>query len=94
MTLHYHKGQVQNYKFSVDCMGQIMLYIMTISRKHLSIYEVLALKLEQFIEVLKVLSTEHLTITLISPTQLEHMLNQVPVTLQKTNPNYKLLFAD
>ena len=51
-------------------------------------------KLEQFIEALGILSTGHSPITLISPIQLEHMLHQVQEALQKTYPNYNLLFTD
>ena len=76
-TLHYDMGQVQNYKYSVNFVRQIMLYIMTISEQHLSIYEVLVHKLEQSIEELDIFSTGPLPIILISPTQQEHMLNQV-----------------
>ena len=93
-TLYYDMGQVQNYKYSVNYLGHIMLYLMTISEQHLSIYEVLVHKLEQFIEALDTLHTGHLPINLISPTQLKHMLNQVKKALQKTNPNYNLLFPD
>ena len=71
-----------------------MLYLMKISEKHLSIYEVLVHTLEQFIEALDILSTGHLPITLISPTQLENILNQVKKALQKTSPNYNLPFPN
>ena len=60
-----------------------MLYLMTISVQHLSNYAVLAHKLEKFIEALGILSTGHLLITLISPTQLEHIPDQVKAVLQK-----------
>ena len=52
-----------------------MLYLMTVSEQHLSVYEVLIHKLEKFIETLDILITGHLPITLISPTQLSHILN-------------------
>ena len=40
-TLYYDMGQVQNYKYSVNYAGQIMLYLMTVSEQYSSIYEVL-----------------------------------------------------
>ena len=67
-------GQVQNYKYSINYVRQVILYLMTISEQHLSTYEVLVHKLEQFIDALDILSTGHLAIPLISPTQLECML--------------------
>ena len=79
-------GHVQNYKYSMNYVGQIMLY--------LSIYEVLIHKLEQFIQALDILSTVHLPITLASPTQLAHMPDQVKTALHKTNQDYILLFPD
>ena len=51
-------------------------------------------KLEQFIDALVILNTGHLPITLILPTQLEHMLKEVKEALRKKNPNYNLLFPD
>ena len=47
-----------------------------------SIYEVLAHKVEQFIEGLEILITEHFPTTLISHPQLDNMLNKVKDTLQ------------
>ena len=44
-------------------MGQIMLYLMTVSEQHLCIYEVLVPKLEQFTEAFNILGTGHLPIT-------------------------------
>ena len=44
-TLYYDVEQVQNYKHSVNYVGQIMLYLMTMSEQHLSINEVLVHKL-------------------------------------------------
>ena len=49
---------------------------MTISELNLSIYEVLIHKLELLIEVFDILRTGHLPKTLISPTQLMHMLDK------------------
>ena len=88
---YYHMGQVQNYKYSVNYVGQIMVYLMTIS-EHLSICDVLVRELEEPIEELNTLSREHGPITFISPTQLEQMLNQVKSALQKTNANCYLSF--
>ena len=61
---------------------------MTIGEQHLSIYEVLIHKLEQFMEALDILSTGHLSINLISHTQLP----QTKTVLQKTNPDNTILF--
>ena len=56
---------------------------MTIREQHVSIYELLIHQLEQFIEIIDILGTGHLPITLISPTQLTHMLDQVKTVPQK-----------
>ena len=74
-------GKVQNYKYGVNHLGQIMLYQMTIHGPHPSIYEVLIHKLEKFIEALDILCTGHLPITMLSPTELTHMLDQVKTAL-------------
>ena len=85
--LYYDMAQVQNCGCSVNYVGQTMLYLITISQQHLSFYEDLIHKLEQLIEALNILSTGHLPLTLVSPTQLIHMLDQVKSALQKTNPD-------
>ena len=46
-TLYYDMGQVQNFKYSVNYVGQIMLYLVTISYQHLSTNKVLVHKLEK-----------------------------------------------
>ena len=71
-----------------------MIYLMTVSKHHLNIYGVMIHKLEQFIEALDILSAGHLPITLVSPTQMTHMLYQVKRAIQKTNTDYTLLFPD
>ena len=84
-------GQVQNYRYRASYVGQTMLYLINISEQHLSIYEVLIHKMKQFTWTLCILNTEHLPATLISPTQLTHMLDQVKAVLQKMDPEYDLL---
>ena len=61
---------------------------------NLGIYEVLIHKLAELIKAFDMLSTEHLSITLISPTELIYMLDQGKTALQKLNPDYTLLFPD
>ena len=73
-TLHYDQRQAQNCKYSVNYAGQAMLYLMTISEQHLSVYEVFIYKLKQSIDALDILSIGHLPIALLSPTQLTNML--------------------
>ena len=94
MTLHYDMGQVQNHTYNVNIIGQTKLYLMNMSEQHPGIYEAVIHKLEQSLEVLDILSTEHLPITLLSSTQLTHMLEEVKATLQKTNQDLSLLFYD
>ena len=57
---------------------------MTRSEEHLNTYKVMVNKLEQLMKAFDILSTVHLPITLISPTQLTHMLEEVKTALQKT----------
>ena len=63
---------------------------MTIGKQHFSIYEVVIHKLRQFIGTLDILNRGHLPISLISLTQLTHMLHHVKAALQKTNTFHDL----
>ena len=58
-----------------------MLYPVSVSEQHMSIYEVLIHKLDQFIETLDILSTGHFSKTLILPIQFTHMLDQAQAAL-------------
>ena len=80
-TLYYNMGKIQSYKFSINYVVQIMFYLRTISEQHLSVYEVLVHKLEQFIEALSILNTGHSPLTLTSPPQLKYMLDPVKKAL-------------
>ena len=71
-----------------------MLYMLTIGEQHLNIYEVLMHKLEQIRQALNIMSTENLPITLISSTEVTHVLDQVKTAIQTTNPPNILLFPD
>ena len=84
-------NHIQNYKYSVNTVDQIMLYLMNITEKHLRINNVLIYNLEQLIEVLYISCTGHLPITLKSPTQLTHVLDQAKAALQETNTKYTFM---
>ena len=56
-TLHFYMGKIQNYGYSINYVGQIMLYLVTISEQHLSIFEFLIHTLEQIIKALYILNT-------------------------------------
>ena len=85
-------GKVQYNRHNVNYVEQRMPYLMTISEPHLSIYEVLIPGLEKNYRGPLFLSQGHLTITLISPTQMVYILAQVRKALQQTNPDYTLHF--
>ena len=38
-TLYYDLGKIQNYGYSINYVGQMMLSLMTISEQYLSIYK-------------------------------------------------------
>ena len=67
---------------------------MTIFQQYLSIYYVFICKLQKIIEDPDILSTENLSISLMSPSQFTNMLNQVKADLEKTNMHCGLLFPD
>ena len=68
-----------------------LLFLRTIKEKYVRIYERFINKLKTYSEAIHVLSKGHLPITLIPPSKLEAILQQVKTALAKTNKNYDLV---
>ena len=68
-----------------------LLFLKTINEKYVRMYERFINELKTYSQAIHVLSKGYLPITLIPPSKLETMLQQVKTALAKTNKNYDLV---
>ena len=68
-----------------------LLFLRTINEKYVRMYERFINELKTYSEAIHVLSKGYLPITLIPPSKLEAILQQVKTALAKTNKNYDLV---
>ena len=68
-----------------------LLFLRTINEKYVRMYERFINELETYSQAICILSKGYLPITLIPPSKLETMLQQVKTALAKTNKNYDLV---
>ena len=68
-----------------------LLFLRTINEKYVRMYERFINELKTYPQVIHILSKGYLLITLIPPSKLEIMLQQVKTALAKTNKNYDLV---
>ena len=68
-----------------------LLFLRTINEKYVRMYERFINELKTYSQAICILSKGYLPITLIPPSKLETMLQQVKTALAKTNKNYDLV---
>ena len=77
------------YSYAIDSM----LFLSTISEKYVRIYERFIIELKSYSMLIRILSKGYLPITLIPPSKLEAILEQVRLVLAKTNKDYDLVLT-
>ena len=82
-TLHHNE-----YNYSVDSL----LFFTPIRERYVRIYERFIVELKSYSKAIRILSKDYLPITLITPSKLEAILEQVKLILTKTNKDYNLVF--
>ena len=75
------------YSYSISTL----LFLTTIKEKYVRIYERFLVELKTSSKAIRVLSKGYLPISLIPPSKLETMLQQVKLALAKRNKNYDLV---
>ena len=68
-----------------------LLFLRTINEKYVRMYERFINELKTYSRAIHILSKGYLPITLVPPSKLEAILQQVKTTLAKTNKNYDLV---
>ena len=68
-----------------------MLFLTTVKEKYVRMYENFINELTSYSRAIRILSKGYLPITLITPTKLEAILQQVHLAIAKTNQDYELV---
>ena len=74
------------FDYSIDAV----LFLTTIKEKYVKMYEKFIAELKFFSKVIRILSKGHLSISLILPSKLEAILEQVKIAIAKTNKDYEI----
>ena len=93
-TMHkWLKEQLINsnneYRYTTDSV----LLLTTIKEKYVRVYEKFIVELKSYSKAIRILSKGYLPITLMPPSKLEAILEQVKLILGKTNKDYDLLLT-
>ena len=77
------------FSYSIDSI----LFLTTIKEKYVRMYERFIVELKSYSKAIRILSKEYLPISLIPPSKLEAILEQVKIALAKTNKDYDLVLT-
>ena len=75
------------FDYSIDTV----LFLTTVKEKYVRMYEKFINELKSYSRAIRILSKGYLTITLIMPSKLEAILQQVQLAIAKTNQDYELV---
>ena len=85
------KQQITHYNDEHYYSITTLLFLGTINEKYVRMYERFINELKTYSQAIHILSKGYLPITLIPPSKLEAILQQVKTALAKTNKNYDLV---
>ena len=85
------KQQLTHYNDEHSYSITTLLFLRTINKKYVRMYERFINELKTYSQTTCILSKGYLPITLIPPSKLEAILRQVKTALAKTNKNYDLV---
>ena len=68
-----------------------MLYLRTVHDKYIALYRELITQLCVYISAIRILAKGYIPISLVTPSKLREILNEVKTSIRKTNPDYDLV---
>ena len=68
-----------------------LLYLRSVLYKYIRLYRELITQLHVYASVIRILAKGYLSISLVTPSKLREILNEVKTAIQKTNPGYDLV---
>ena len=87
------KDQLTNSNNEFSYAIDSMLFLTTIKEKYVRMYEKFIVELKSYSKGIRILSKGYLPISLIPPSKLEAILEQVKLVLAKTNKDYDLVLT-
>ena len=75
------------YHYSINSL----LYLRTVQDKYIALYRELITQLHIYTSSIRILAKGYLPISLVTPSKLRKILNEVKTAIQKTNPDYDLV---
>ena len=87
LELYLHQDGVYHYAINS------ILFLISIREKYVKMYEIFLEQLKMYAKVIRILSKGYLPISLLPPSKLERILNEVRVALLKTNKGYDLVLT-
>ena len=75
------------FDYSIDAL----LFLTTVKEKYVRMYEKFINELKSYSRAIRILSKGYLPITLIMPSKLEAILQQVQLAITKTNQDYEIV---
>ena len=83
--LYMNALDIQQYTFNS------LLFLRIVQDKYISLYKELITQLKSYISAIRMLAKGYLPTTLITPSKLQDIINEVTKSLQQTNPDYALV---
>ena len=84
---HKLKDIHNEFDYSIDGI----LFLTTVKEKYVRMYEKFINELKSYSRAIRILSKGYLPITLITPSKLEAILQQVQLAIAKTNQDYQIV---
>ena len=85
------KQELTHFSNEYSCLISTLLFLTTIKEKYVRIYERFIVELKSYSKAIRILSKDYLPISLIPPSKLETILQQVKLALAKRNKIYDLV---
>ena len=87
------KEQLMNSNNEYNYATDFVLFLTTIKEKHVRVYEKFIEELKSYSKAIRILSKGYLPITLMPPSKLEAILEQVKIVFGRTNKDYELVLT-
>ena len=84
------KCKLENIHSEFDYSMDAVLFLTTIKEKYVRMYEKFINELRSYSKAIRILSKGYLPITLITPSKLEAILQQVQLAITKSNQDYEI----
>ena len=87
------KEQLMNSNNEYNYTTDSMLFLTTIKEKYVRVYEKFMVELKSYSKAIRILLKGYLPITLMPPSKLEAILEEVKIVLGSTNKDYDLVLT-